>query len=149
MKDSDNSSFINSGWMPDNETIQNSSEEFEYIFDMVYVKILFIFLYTVVFCFCFFGNLAVVLVHNCGVLTKKISSKGINPSLDDSIPSRKNSDNSSSSERRGTERLCCKIFPLCYIEKTLKSQAVFDTRDQVKGNSLGVEDAQELKTSPV
>nr|XP_023013062.1 trissin receptor-like [Leptinotarsa decemlineata] len=51
-----------------NFSSENSSKIIEtnpheyYIFDKVYIRIIFISLYTVVFCLCFFGNLLVILV---------------------------------------------------------------------------------------
>ncbi|XP_030767837.1 trissin receptor-like [Sitophilus oryzae] len=39
-----------------------SSENQEYIFDKTYIRVIFISLYTLVFCLCFFGNLLVILV---------------------------------------------------------------------------------------
>ncbi|KAF7273422.1 trissin receptor-like [Rhynchophorus ferrugineus] len=55
-----------------NETLQrflnisdnamSTAEGQEYIFDKTYIRVIFIILYTLVFCLCFFGNLLVILV---------------------------------------------------------------------------------------
>ncbi|EFA04697.1 trissin receptor [Tribolium castaneum] len=50
-----------------NDSDQHNGTDFameyeEYIYDKVYIRIIFISLYTVVFCLCFFGNLLVILV---------------------------------------------------------------------------------------
>ncbi|KAF5307850.1 hypothetical protein FQR65_LT06582 [Abscondita terminalis] len=40
----------------------NDYDDEEYIFDRVYIRIIFITIYSIVFCLCFFGNLLVILV---------------------------------------------------------------------------------------